>query len=365
MASITKRKDGLWQGSVYVKNIDGTTIRKTVYGKTKKEVQQKLAELQEQSIKPITLNQWINVWLKNYAPFIFKPTTLDSYKRFIKNHIQPALGNMYLSDIKPIHIQHLIAQKSKSGRADNSSGGLSKRSLKYIHQILNNLFNQAIKEGFIFENPAHFVKVSYDYKTVENILSNSQLQKFLETAKTSRYYLIYLLELSTGMRRGEILGLKWKDIDFNKSTITIKREVVLVKGKPVVQESVKSKSSFRTLIIPQDILNTLKNLPKTSEFIFVTSNNTIINPSNLRRDFKKIIKKAGLPSNIRFHDLRHTYATYLLEAGVNIKFIQQELGHSNPAFTLQRYSHVTFDYQSEVINIKNSLINITRNNDLT
>lgn len=365
MASITKRKDGLWQGSIYVKNIDGTTVRKTVYGRTKKEVQQKLAELQSKNLKkkPLTLNEWINIWLKNYAPFMFKSTTLDSYQRFIKNHIQPMLGHMYLHEIKPLHIQHLIAQKSKSGRADNSSGGLSKRSLKYIHQILNNLFNQALKEGFISENPAQAVKVSYDYNTIENVLSKSQLQRFLETAKTSQYYLIYLLELSTGLRRGEILGLKWEDIDFNKSTITIKREVVMVKGKPTVVESVKSKTSFRTLSVPFEILNALKEKPKTSDFIFVTSNNTIVSPTNLRRDFKKILKKAGLPSYIRFHDLRHTYATYLLEAGVNIKFIQQELGHSNPAFTLHRYSHVSYDYSDEVMNIKKLLINITQYND--
>jgi len=365
LASIFKRNDGLWQGSIIIKDLTGKSIRKTVYGKTKKEVQQKLLEIQSfPNLQKLTLKEWSEIWLEKYAPFLLTQTTLESYKRFINNHILPNLGHMYLFDIKPLHIQDLIKQKSEKGRADGKNGGLSKRSLKYIQQILNNIFKQAVKEGFISSNPAQDVKICYNY--MENnvhVLTKEQVQKFLETAKSSQYYIAYLIELTTGLRRGEILGLKWSDINWEQSSITIKREVVLINGKPVLQERVKTNTSYRTLFISPEILELLKQLPKTSEFIFTTRNKTLINPRNFIRDFKNILKKAGLPQAIRFHDLRHTYATLLLQSGLSLKYIQQDLGHSKASFTLQRYSHVTTDYNSEVLSIKNNILKTLQHND--
>jgi integrase len=207
------------------------------------------------------------------------------------------------------------------------------------------VLNEASKRGLIYNNPTNQVTPPRVKKTPPNVWTIEESKKFLLAVAEHRWYLIYLIALTTGARRGEILGMEWQNINWEANTISIEKTVLEINYKLVISEP-KTKYARRTIALPQIVVDTLKPNQRVDGLIFQTSNKTPVAPRNLIRHFKQVIGEAGLP-NIRFHDLRHTAATILLQQDVPPKKVQELLGHSTIVLTLDTYSHIIPSMHSE------------------
>lgn len=364
--SIYKRKDGSWMASISA-GIDpatGKTKRKTFYGKTRKEAAEKmnktLHEIKTGSyieLATVTLEQWLTDWLNGRKPHIAE-SSWNAYDTMIRVHIIPALGKVKLKDLKTRDIQNLLNDKFENGRSDGK-GGLSPRSVKYIYQTLNSALRQAVRERLLSYNVTEAAELPKQEAKEMTTLSTEDLTKFLEAAKESPQYTAFLLEFYTGLRRGELLGLRWKDIDFKKGTLTVRQQ--LVKGKKI--KDTKTSKSKRTITLYKDALEALKTHKKKqneiklmlgpnyqdNDLVFCTQEGKPLDPDNFTKQFQRLLKKAGIPKT-RFHDTRHTFATLSLEAGVPLKTVQEILGHSTISITGDIYSHVTPKMHEEAAN---------------
>ncbi|MAT96375.1 MAG: hypothetical protein CL608_04460 [Anaerolineaceae bacterium] len=317
--------------------------RKRKRNKSKKVVQEWLLEqrknLQEGRLpinENVTLASYLDQFLQDVVQHTLKPKTASSYTWLINKHIKPEIGKKKLASLKSHHIQALYSEKLNSG--------LSSKTVHHIHSVLRRALNQAVSWELIYRNPCDGVTPPRIEKKVPVVWSADQAKIFLDTVKEHSYYPIYLIALTTGARRGEILGLEWKNLSFTENAISIQKTIQEVSGKTVVGTP-KTSGSRRKLTLPPITLDALKehqNKTKQTEgFIFTTSVGTPISPRNLLRHFYKAIDQANLP-RIRFHDLRHTFATLMLsvDGGVHPKVVQEMLGHSSITQTLDTYSHV-------------------------
>lgn len=359
-------KEGIWmtQTTIGVNPSNGKPIRKSFYGKTRKEAVDKmnkvLNDLSEGSYSEptiITLEKWLKDWLSGRKPHISESTWI-TYETKIRVHIIPELGSLKLKDLKTRDIQKLLNDKFENGRTDGK-GGLSPRSVKYIYQTLNTALQQAKKERIINYNPAEAVELPKGENKEMKTLSVDELKIFLETAKSSPLYPAFILVFYTGLRRGELLGLSWSDINFNNGTLTVRKQ--LVKGKKY--KDTKTPKSRRTITLHKDAIEVLKNHKKKQNeiklilgqtyqdngFVFCTDDGKPLDPDNFSKHFQRILKRAGIPKS-RFHNTRHTFATLALEAGVELKTVQEILGHSSISITGDIYSHVTAKMQEEAAN---------------
>lgn len=370
--TIYKRPDGLWVAQVTV-GYDpktGKPKRKSFYGKTRKEVADKIAQaLQEISqggyIEPskTTLGEWLDKWLVEYKKGQIKPTTYESYEVIINTHIKPVLGNIPLAKLQPHMLQAFYNDKLESG--------LSTRRVHYCHTIIHQALKQAVKEGLLPRNPAEATSPPAIKNKQMRPLSEDELLKFLDVAKDDRLYAAYVVAATTGLRRGELLGLCWDCVDLEQGIIVVKRQLVPLKKKGLIlEETTKTKSGKRTVVLPEDTIRELKVHRKRQvqeklllgeayqdhNLVFCTEKGTPLDPRNFTRHFKRLLKKAGLPTDIRLHDLRHTYATLLLKRGVPAKIVQELLGHSTITITLDLYSHVTLEMQKLAAESLNGLL---------
>ena len=376
--SITKRKDGRWQASAKVGYNSETDKPKYAYfyGKTRKEVQEKLSEalgkVQSGTYREPTkliLAEWLTTWLNDYMKPSIRPTTWESYKTQVDKHIIPTLGHLKLAQLQTSNLQKLYNEKLQRGRADGKPGGLSPRSVKYIHVVLHGALEQARKEGMITINPANAVKLPNERKKEMQTLDTAGIAKFIELIKDKRLYPAYMLELATGLRRGELLALRWKDLVIpdkeakdQTGSVTVNQNIVRVKSGLVFQEP-KTNFSRRTVSIPANITKELRIHKKKQEWekesmgcayqendlVFCTQEGKPIDPRAFTRGFERIIselEKEGFP-RITFHGLRHTFATLSLQEGVSPRTIQETLGHHSAAFTMSVYSHVTEKMKKE------------------
>ncbi|NLS45719.1 MAG: tyrosine-type recombinase/integrase [Firmicutes bacterium] len=362
--SITQRKDGRFQGSVLL-GYDpktGKPKRKYVYGKTKKEVREKTNKLavkvqagtyREPSL--ITIEEWFISWLNDYMKISLRPTTWDNYKCQVEGHIIPALGRLKLSKLQTRHIQRLYNEKLKSGRLDSKPGGLSPKSIRLMHTVIHSCLEQARKEGIIMINPASAVKLPKNKQRKIRYLDSEEIKIFLKAAQGSKHFAAFFLALNTGMRRGEILGLRWQDIDFKEETLTVKYGLVRVGGKGLVLQEPKTRLSNRTIGLSPTVIRVLKehrkeqNEAKLSlgraynkdlDLVFPNEIGEPTCPRAFTRVFERLLKRAGIRKAC-FHDLRHTFATMALEQGVNVKTVQEALGHHSAAFTMDVYASTT------------------------
>ncbi|MGB9825061.1 MAG: tyrosine-type recombinase/integrase [Desulfofundulus sp.] len=300
----------------------------------------------------MTTGEFLKTWIENHGINV-KTTTKENYESIIKTHLIPELGNIPLSKLSPIHIQSLYAKKLQKGRADGKDGGLSTRMVRYMHSLLVESLNYAVSIKLIPENPAKSVKPVRVSQKEMTCLTPEQVKAFLEAAKSDRFFPLFVCALGTGLRRGELLGLKWQDVDLDKGTVTVRRTLARTKDGLVLQEP-KSQASCRTVVLPEEVVKILKALKieqakqklkagplyQDNGLVFATSIGTPLNPENItKRHLYPVLEKAGLP-RIRFHDLRHTHATLLLLKGENFKVVSERLGHSSVAFTLKTYAHV-------------------------
>lgn len=373
--SIYQRPNGTWVAQITTgRDSEGKLKRVSFSGKTRKEVQEKvtkaLSELQTGTfVEPTktTVSQWLDTWMQEYKKQSLRPTTYESYEIIIEVHIKPAIGGIQLRQLQPSDLQRFYNSKLENGRADGK-GGLSPRMIRYIHAILHGALRQAVKEGLVIRNVTEAVTLPRQKKKEFTPLTQEQVIKFLDSIKEDRLFPAILLDIGSGLRRGELLGLRWKDVDFKNRVIKVRQSLARVKGEWLFQEP-KSEKSKRSIPIPGDIIAELKSHKarqnqekllagetyQDNDLIFATPDGRPLETRSFLRHFEKLLDNAGLPK-VRFHDLRHTYATLLLEAGEHPKVVQELLGHSQITMTLDTYSHVLPELkQAAALKINNIL----------
>ena len=369
--SIRKRKDGRWEGRYTAgHNLEtGKPIYRNVLGKTQAEVKEKLkTAIQEtQSLDfsktgQYTVGRWMDVWYENYAKIKVRPSSHQTYKGYIENHIKPNIGDIPLEKLTTLDLQRLYKTLLANGRVDRleSKGqpkGLSPKTVRNIHQILSSALKLAQEQRIILTNPAEGCALPKVEHREMKTLPVEQLQSFLREAKDSGVFELYYLELATGLRRGELLGLKWEDIDLEHGDLRVRRQIARINGK-VVEAPLKTKNAYRTLPLAEDtisILNEQKKKVGSSPWVFPSATGGPISPDSVLHMLHRVLKRAGLPQ-VRFHDLRHTFATLALQNGVDIKTVSGMLGHFSAGFTLDTYAHVTTSAQKAAANTMGKLL---------
>lgn len=351
--SLYQRKDGLWCGQV---SLEGRRLTK--YGKTQKEVRQWIKEMLAKidggltyEGTELTLERFIENWLSG-KELSRRPKTVIQYRQISTQHILPVMGKMRLQDIQSAHVKQLYTLKKEEGRGD--------RTVQLIHSTLHNALKQAVREGILGRNPVEAVERPKVEQAEMQTLDEDQARQFLITAAGSTFEAVYYLALTTGMREGELLGLKWSDLDWNKSVFFIQRQLQQIKGQGYVLVPPKTKAGRRHLKVGP---GTLKQLDahrnrqaldravagerwQENDLIFPTTIGTLLDYKRVTTEFKRILKRAGLPE-IRFHDLRHTSLSSLLDMGTPINTVQRRAGHSKASTTVNVYGHSTARSQDE------------------
>jgi integrase len=307
-----------------------------------------------------TVAQFMADWLENVHRRRLRPRTYERYSEVINLHIIPALGHYQLQKLTAQHVQAFYAKKEDEG--------LASTTIHYYHSVLHNALNMAVKWRLIPKNVCDLVtpprKERFDIKP----LTEEQAQAFLATVRGHKWEALFTLALATGMRRGELIGLKWQDINFKTGTLQVVRVLTRVPTKSPEREHVyteaepKTEKSRRSVLIAPFALEALKEhrvrqleakLKADSnwlehDYVFCTSHGTHLNPNHIVEEFKKLLKQAGLP-NIRFHDLRHSAASLLLSLGIHPKVVQELLGHTQISITMDVYSHLLPGMQKDAM----------------
>lgn len=359
--TIRKRKDGRWEGVIVVGHKDnGKPITKSVFAKTQKELVPKMlrlrddyqgVELTEES--NMTLRDWIDKWFSEYAASTLRPSTIRSYRQFARL-LSAKLGDKQVKLITTADVQRAYNSIKKTGREKThpeNGNELSDTVVRSVHMFFHQVMDAAVAEHLVAFNPTRgtvIPKKNYKEKT---ILGEEEFKGLMDAIeKEPLWYDFFYTELTTGLRRGEICALKWSDFDEKNGTLKISRSA----GKTIegVREigSTKTAAGARTVVLPASTHNMLlarrKSTFAVSEWIFphLTKPEEPMSPSTAYHKLKDILVREGLP-NVRFHDLRHTFATHALTSGVDAKSLSKILGHTNASFTLDTYTHVTTDMQ--------------------
>ncbi|MGX7245455.1 tyrosine-type recombinase/integrase [Enterococcus quebecensis] len=344
--NIYKRKDRRWEGR-YVKGrkVNGRIHYGYVYGQTYKEVKQKLTikkatifsgqEKYEQFYG--TLNNWLDYWLEKVISTKVKPGTFDSYKSKIDCHVRPTIGEIRLSELNSSHINQFIHETNKK---------ISTNSLHSVFRVLKTSLKYAEKLHFIRSSIYENIELPKVRRTRITNISQFEHTLLIKEARQSHDGLAILISLETGMRIGEIAGLKWEDVDFKNKVLTVKRTLQRVKTHidsekktQIIEEKPKSDSSERRIPLSSDLLEQLQNKKQKSSSVYVVSqNHSYTEPRTIRYQFKRLLKKLEL-AECTFHALRHSFATRCLEKGINIAVISSLLGHASIKMTLDVYTN--------------------------
>ena len=350
---VRKREDGRWEGRIVVGHKDnGDSIFHYVYADTQKELTAKLRKsitayqgvnLTERS--RLTLSEWLDQWLVSMDGVV-RPSTLNGYRSYIENHIRPGLGEKRITQIKPADIQKLY---------DKLSQTLASGSVRRIHTVLHGIMKAAQQARLIPRNPVDDVAPPKFIYHQKNVLTDEQLATFMDTIKEDAVWFdFFYTEIMTGLRRGEICGLRWEDFDETDGTLKVCRTVRREKGTGLTTGDTKTYAGTRKIILPPSVTAVLKERKRTSLTDWIFPNPLCLEqptaPDAAYRRMKQLLEQAGLP-DIRFHDLRHTFATHALTSGVDVKTLSGILGHTRAAFTLDTYTHTTGDMQKRAAEI--------------
>ncbi len=367
--TIAKRPNGTYEAKI---TLEGGK-RKTFYGKTRKEVQEKLkVALREQQQGTLVtapqqkLEDFLQQWLEDTQKHSIRPRSFERYEEIVRLHIVPVLGRVQLQKLTPQQVQSFYTKKMKEG--------YKAITVASFHNVLHKALDTAVKWNLVAKNVCDVVARPRAEKFEFQPLTVEQIRKLLEVTKGHYMEALFKLALATGMRRGELMGLKWQDIDFNTNTLQVRRILTRVpskmEGKGFVESEPKTKKSRRSVVIASFALEALREhrwrqldaikkagpLWQHHDYVFCTSIGTHINPTtDMLEPLNELLEKAGLP-HIRFHDLRHSAASLLMSQGVHPKVVQELLGHSTIGMTMDVYSHVLPSMQQDAITKLNDIL---------
>jgi integrase len=361
---LRKRSDGRWEARIVVGyNEKGLPITKNVTALEKAKCIEKLEMLrkevgliQRNTIKSdMNFGEWLDFWYRQYCKMTIRPTTQATYENRIYNHIIPEIGKIPLSKLTQNDLQQFYARLKKSGRlqyTDSLGEGLSDRMVRSCHGVCRTALDKAVQESLIRENPAIGCKLPPKKSREMQVLSPEEMQRFLIQARYDGYFEILLLALTTGMRRGEIMALQWDDLNLDTGELNIRRQVYYVKGEMIISEP-KTKSSVRTIILPKSVVKVLAELKKAvkSRWMFPSpvKEDMPRNPHTVYKKMQLVLERSGC-KKIRFHDLRHTFATTALANGMDVKTLSAIIGHVSAKTTLDIYLHSTDTMQRQAAN---------------
>ena len=368
-----------WRASISVgRDENGKLIRKQFYGKTQKEVKEKLEEYKKQlslgalpNDDKLTLEQWYYTWLFDYRIKDLKPKSFEKYEGIYRNYIKDTqLGKLKLKDLRATHLQKYYNDLMDKDKKPTST-------IKGLNTRLKPCLAEAEKQGYIQKNYCKLVTIPKDNTSREiKVLTPEQQKSFITALVGHELEILFLTALSTGLRLGEILGLKWSDIDFNTGTLTVNRTLQRVteidrngnRESKVIEQIPKTKNSIRTIPIPKNILAKLKDhkvqqsknklqigeLYSNNDYVFCDKLGYPLDDKRPNRNLKSILNKLGIDP-LKFHGLRHTYATRLFEANVPPKTVQVLMGHYDISITMDIYTHVMEDTKLEAVEKLNNI----------
>lgn len=354
--SIYQRKDGRWCASIYLGMVNGKRKHKTIYGKTRKEVAEKLKTAlhdQQQGINiapaRMTVAQFLETWLEQIVKVSNRPRTYESYRNTVNKYLIPHLGNHQLTKLTPAHVQTMLNTLHAAGLS---------RTVPYARAVLVIALNIAVKWEYVLRNVATLVDAPTVTRREIQPLTKEQARAILEAVKGHRLEVVYLVALSLGLRRGEVLGLRWQDVNLEESTIHISGALQRQNGR-LERSATKTKGSNRVLLLPAVLRRALQAHFQRQEierkqadwqehdYVFPSTIGTPLDPRSLNRHFTSVLKQIGLPTTTRLHDLRHSAATLMLLQGVPLKVISQILGHAHLSITADIYTHVLHDLEQD------------------
>ena len=338
------------------------TYKKTIQAKNKTEAQKELALFiseietgQALSAKKMRLRDYAEFWINNYAIPNLSPKTYERYKSMLKARILPYLGNMYLDKIQPMQLMYLYQELSECTYIrKNETHKLSSKTILEHHRLLHSMLQQAVYWQMIPYNPASRVRPPKARKPNINFYDDVQtiaLIKALE-GEELKFRVIILLTIFTGLRRGEVLGLEWQDIDFKNSSVTVRQASQYVSSIGIYTKDPKTETSNRIISIPESITKLLKEYQRKqlknrlllgdkwieTNRLFVQSNGAPMHPDTITKWFRQFLEDKNLP-HITFHGLRHTHATLLISQGLDVRTVSNRLGHAQTSTTLNIYAH--------------------------
>ncbi len=326
---------------------------------TKKAAEKRLSELLSQLdtgtfMKPgkTTLGEFLEHWLKDYAWPNLAPRTAEGYEHIIRRHLILGLGNITLTQLKPEHLQRYYSEKLSEGRCDGK-GALSPQTVRHHHVTLHNALQSAVKWGLLSRNPADAVSPPRFQRPEWHTLNEDDIKILLEAAKVTPYYALFYLALFTGMRRSELLALRWCDVDLLLCQLYVTRTLHQLRDASIVYRAPKTAKGRRMITLPpsatlvlrehkekQEVTRVILGIPLIDDdLIFSDLNGKPLLPNTVTHAWIKLVRRTGL-GGIRLHDARHSHASLMLKAGTHPKIVQERLGHASIVITLDTYSHV-------------------------
>ena len=350
--SVYRRGDGRWTGAHYVLRPDGGRVRRAVYAKTHREAVAKLSQLVAKTAAgvPLAVDSWTmesyaSHWMSHVVAPRLRPATISSYRSTLRLHIVPGLGRYPLRRLTPTHVRALLAAKQEAG--------LSARSVQIIHSTLRAMLAEAMRDELVERNVAALVRPPRAEQVEVQPWTPEEAGIFLRSSRKDRLYALFAVGVGLGMRRGELLGLQWADVDLERRVVHVRHNAQRVYGYGMVLGPPKSANSRRDIPLPAVTVKVLEEHRKRQEaeraalepywqdtgLVFTTTVGTVIEPRNLARVLDALVVEAGV-RRIRLHDMRHTCASLLLAQGVQPRVVMEVLGHSQLGITMNLYSHV-------------------------
>ena len=357
--------DGLWVGMLDLGVVDGRRHRKTVYGQSEREVLQKLSKLRTARERGIdllapswTVGQWLDAWLTEIKGFDgTRPRTLTLYKGLAERYVKPVIGGVRLDKLTPAHVQRLVMETRNSQTSRGTAPSAS--TLRHVYKLIRNALGDAYRMELVTRNVATQVKAPPLSSQRRTGLDLAEAKRLLRVIDGERLEALYVLALMTGLRRGELLALRWEDIDLGSRHLHVRRALQRVDGK-LQMAAPKTSSSRRTVVLSRVAVRYLQEHKKRQDaerralggawrehgLVFASSIGTPIEPRNVNRRWDELRRKAGLDW-LRLHDLRHGYATFLLAKGIPARAIMDVLGHTEIGVTMNTYVHVLPELRQE------------------
>jgi integrase len=308
----------------------------------------------------LTVAEYLDKWLIDYAKTNVSGKTYERYEGMVRDHLKPALGAHLLTKLQPLHVQAHYSASLKNGRKDGRDGGLSAQTVVHHHSVLREALNRAVKWGLVARNVADAVEPPRPEKVEMKAIDETQTAWLIDASEKTRLYIPILLAVTTGMRRGEILALRWQDVELRHGFLTVRPIPAADKGWRSESSNQQKAIGPGRFSIPQILTDALTEHSaqqgarkaafgsdyQDHDLVCCVENGAIWKPSAFTSAYRDLLRRRKI-RNIRFHDLRHSHASQLLRAGVNPKVISERLGHSKVAFTLDVYSHLLPGMQEE------------------